>query len=460
MKNTILEEAIDKRYIAPTRREKTKLAGLEFELPIVNRKREPVDFKVIHNVTDRFIRQFSFRKVSRDDDGFIYLAVDEKTGDGLSFDCSYNTLEFSFGAEENLHILYNRFVRYYTYVQKCLGEYGHTLTGMGINPHHAINRNVPVVSERYRMLYHHLSSYENYGQEILFHHHPNFGLFSCASQIQIDVEEKDLVETLNTFTKLEPLKALIFANSLWGEKQDFLCSRDYFWRNSLHGLNRHNVDMYGLELGSVDEVILYIKSMSLYCVERDGKYINFRPIPLMDYFSSQRIEGEYFDGSRYRKISIHPEISDLQYLRSFKFEDLTFRGTIEFRSVCEQPVKEIMASGAFHAGLMENLHKLTEILEQDDVIYHKGYNASELRRMFVKRELPDTFDWKAVSDLLGEILDIAKEGLQKRGFGEEVFLKPLYQRAETLLSPAREMVSGFAVGKTWDDYIDEYGMLG
>ena len=119
------------------------------------------------------------------------------------------------------------------------------------------------------------------------------------------------------------------------------------------------------------------KALPLLCYMED---------PLMDYFSSRCIEGEYFDGSRYQKISIHPEISDLQYLRSFKFEDLTFRGTIEFRSVCEQPVKEIMASGAFHAGLMENLHKLTEILEQDDVIYHKGYNASELRRMFVKRE--------------------------------------------------------------------------
>lgn len=63
-----------------------------------------------------------------------------------------------------------------------------------------------------------------------------------------------------------------------------------------------------------------------------------------------------------------------------------------------------MASGAFHTGLMENLHSLTELLEQDHVIYHKGYNASELRRMFVKKELPDTFDWTAVSDLLLKIL--------------------------------------------------------
>lgn len=229
----------------------------------------------------------------------------------------------------------------------------------------------------------------------------------------MDVEDSSLVETMNTFTKLEPLKALLFANSVWGEHQELLCTRDNFWRNSLHGLNRHNVDMYNLEFESIDEV----------------------------------------------KIKVHPTISDLQYLRSFKFDDLTFRGTIEFRSICEQPVGEIMASGAFHAGLMENLHRLTEVLEQDHTIYHKGYNASELRRMFVRRELPDTFDWKKVSELLTQILEIAKEGLGMRGFGEECFLRPLYPRAEKLRSPAREMVEGLEKGKTMDDYIEEYGNL-
>ncbi len=453
-----LDEAIYNRYIAPTKRQRTGRVGLEFELPVVNRERAPVDFEVIHKVTDAFLCKFHFQEAGRDDDGFIYAALDGKTGDGLSFDCSYNTLEFSFGTEMDLHTVYGRFSRYYAFVREQLETYGHTLTGMGINPRYEVNRNIPVVSERYRMLYHHLSSYGRYGQEMLFHHYPNFGLFSCASQIQLDVEEKDLVEILNTFTKLEPFKALIFANSPWKENEE-LCGRDYFWRNSLHGLNRHNVDMYGLEFESVDEIICYIRSMSLYCVERNGKYVNFRPIPLKEYFSSESIEGEYFDGNQYQTIWFHPELSDLSYLRSFKFEDLTFRGTVEFRSVCEQPIKEIMASAAFHAGLMENLHALTEIIEKDHVIYHKGYNASELRRMFVKKELPDGFDWEKVSGLLFVILDTAKDGLDKRGFGEEEFLKPLYRRAAKLKSPAREMMEGLALGRTLDGYIEEYGRL-
>lgn len=459
MNKAELDEAIYERYIKPTKRKGTKLVGLEFELPIVNYKNEPVDFDVVHKVTDAFIRNFSFRKINRDDDGFIYTAIDEVTGDGISFDCSYNTLEFSFGTETDMSVLYGRFAAYYRFVQSRFGTYDHALTGMGINPHHMFNKNIPVVSERYRMLLHHLSSFKEYGKEIPFHSHPNFGLFSCASQIQMDVEEEMLVETLNTFTKLEPFKALILANSPWGKDQEFLCYRDILWRNSLHGLNRHNVDMYGLEFESVEEIILYIQSMSLYCVERNGKYINFRPVPLTEYFSSEEIKGEYFDGERYQEISIHPEITDLQYLRSFKFEDLTFRGTVEFRSVCEQPVKEIMTSAALHAGLMESIHSLTELLAEDHIVYHKGYNASELRRMFVKKDLPDIFDWKEVSSLVIKILEIARDGLHKRGFGEEKYIDPLYRRAESLLSPAREMAEGLQAGRSLEDYIEEYGRL-
>lgn len=286
------------------------------------------------------------------------------------------------------------------------------LTGMGINPRYVVNQNVPVVSERYRMLFHHLSSYKKYGNSIPFHSYPNFGLFSCASQIQLDVEEEQVVPMLNTFTKLEPFKALILANSLWGENAEILCSRDNFWRNSLHGLNRHNVDMYNVVFDTTDEIVRYIKSMSLYCVEREGKYINFSPVVLSKYFSSDRIKGEYFDGNRYREITFHPEISDLQHLRSFKFEDLTFRGTVEFRSVCEQPVGEIMASGALHAGLMENIGELSEFLEKDTSIYHNGYNASELRRTF-----PQAFIWKGGETFKSRQTDGRRNGERKNTGG-------------------------------------------
>ena len=454
----LLNNEIYDRYILPTRRTRTRAVGLEFEFPIFSEKNEPADFSAVHRMADRFISLFGFSGTLYDDDGFAYWSEQNATGDSISFDCSYNTLEFSLGIESDMHKLNERFQTYYRFVQKELGKSGQLITGMGINPGYAVNRNTPVVSERYRMLFHHLCSYKNYEKEILFHDHPNFGLFSCASQVQLDVEEKSLVKILNTFTLLEPLKALLFANSIWNEgSSEFLCSRDYFWRNSLHGLNRHNVDMYGLHFESVDEIILYIRSMSIYCVMRDGKYVNFHPMKLVDYFASDTVEAEMFCDGIYHKVKIHPELSDLSYLRSFKFEDLTFRGTVEFRSVCEQPVYEIMACGAFHAGLMENLYALADCMENDHVIYHKGYNASELRRQFVMSEIPDIYDRDELAGLLLRVVQIAEDGLRIRSKGEEEFLKPLYDRAERIMSPARQIREGIKAGKSMKDFVYEFG---
>ena len=79
--------------------------------------------------------------------------------------------------------------------------------------------------------------------------------------------------------------------------------------------------------------------------------------------------------------------------------------------------------------------------------------------MFVKKELPDIFDWGAVSSFIISVLDVAKDGLKRRGLGEEAFLEPLYMRAEQLLSPARQMLNGLEQGRSVDDYIKEYGRL-
>lgn len=457
--NTDLNEAIYKKYICPTQRKRKPYVGVEFELPIVNFEKKPVDFSLIHRLTDAFIRQFSFDILHRDDNGNIYSAQSSVNNDGISYDCSYNTLELSFGAEADLNVLYQRFTVYYEFIQDFLKRHNHTLTGMGINPYHKFNRNEPIPNGRYRMLYHHLCSYEKYGQAIPFHNNPNFGLFSCASQVQLDVEENMLAETLNTFTKLEPLKSLLFANSLWGEKHECLCVRDMFWKNSLHGLNRHNVDMYEISFHDSEEIVAYIKSMSLYCVERGEKYINFPPVPLKKYFESEQIVGEYYDKGNYHEIHFEPQIEDLAYLRSFKFEDLTFRGTVEFRSVCEQPVREIMTPSAFHTGLMENLSSFTSLLNSNSTVYRRGYSPLELRNLLNRREFPEFLDKAEVSALLIEILDIARDGLIKRGLHEEHFLEPLYRRAKKLSNPARQIANGLDNNVPLEYFIHEYAKL-
>ncbi|MBR3538176.1 MAG: glutamylcysteine synthetase [Eubacterium sp.] len=466
IQDTELLDAIYQKYIRPTERPAKQVVGVELEYPIVNLKNiglsevtEPVDFDVVHRLAESFVVRFGFDRLSRDDDGEIYLAEDTKTGDSISFDCSFNTLELSFGIEENICFLKNRFDRYYSFIEEQLLAERHTLTGMGINPGYRVNRVEPIHNGRYRMLLHHLESFTKYGNQMHFHHYPHFGLFSCASQVQVDAEKDYVVEMLNTFNRLEPLKALLFANSTFDADPShrFLASRDYLWKNSLHGLNPHNVDEYDKRLHSLDEIVRYISSESLYCLEREGKYINFPPVTLADYYQGKVVRGEYYDTeeSRYRYASFEPQLSDLAFLRSFKFNDLTFRGTVEFRSVCEQPIADVMSVAAFHAGLLTKLPELTKLLNENVGLYQQGFSVGELRETFVRREHTHRFD-DAAYQLIEEVLCLAEDGLVLRGHGEESFLEPLFLRAEKRTNPALQLLEKQKAGRAIREIILSY----
>lgn len=451
------------RYIKPTECKKTRFVGIEIELPILNMRKEPVDFDFVHNVADEFSESFGFEPIKRDENGQAFLYENSESNDSLSFDCSYNNIELSLGCGTDLHKLYERFKTYYSALTDLLKKNDHKLTGMGVNPYRIYNNNIPIPTGRYRMLYHHLHSYPKYLRVPMhFHHYPEFGTFASASQVQLDVSKDELLKTIRAFTRVEPIKALIFSNSvIIGEMEDTICARDMFWENSTHGINPHNVGMYEYDFYSESELLDYIASTSIYCVERGDKYINFEPVQILEYFNRDEVTGEYYDVAEgcYKEITVKPEKNDINYLRTFKFEDLTFRGTIEFRSCCAQPARDTMTVGAFHLGLQQKLDELDRLLEDDNILYHHGYTPNELRHLFVRRNYPAYLDKEELKNLALSVLDLAKLGLSDRGYGEEIFLKPLYDRIEQKINPSIDMLKRIKEGISLEEIIDDYSLL-
>ena len=79
--------------------------------------------------------------------------------------------------------------------------------------------------------------------------------------------------------------------------------------------------------------------------------------------------------------------------------------------------------------------------------------------MFVQSEWPSFVDEDAVYELVGNVLDIAKEGLTSRGYGAEAFLEPLYDRMNHRTNPAKKMLELRAKGTDLQDIILEYGRI-
>ena len=216
--------------------------------------------------------------------------------------------------------------------------------------------------------------------------------------------------------------------------------------------------MYGVTLRSTTDLVGYLQSTSIYCAERGGKYLNFAPVPLREYLSRETIAADYWDPKwrTHLACTFRPDADDVAWLRPFKFEDLTQRGTVEFRSVCEQPVRDAFAPAVFHAGLAENVPALAELLASDTSLYGHGYGAAELRAIMSRREWPSFVGRDALATQLNCILDLAEEGLRRRGFGEEPLLAPLRRRADTLVSPAREQLERLERGETIEQIATDY----
>ena len=456
IRNKLYEE-----FINPTNQQKNFI-GIEIEIPIINLDKKAVDFDVVHNITKKFQNHYTdFKEDGIDYEGNVFSLKNPKNDDIVCYDCSYNNIEFAMGKEKDLFTINDRFTEYYRFAKEEFEEHNHTLTGMGINPYRKYNINKPIPSERYLMLYHHLKSYKNYGNiPMHFHEYPEYGMFSSASQVQLDVHRDDLVKTINVFSKIEPIKALLFSNSvLFGENDNLTCFRDALWEYSTHGVNPHNIGGYDVDFKDISDLQAYLESLNIYCVMRDGAYINFESMNLLEYFDKDSVLGEIYCNGQYRPIEIKPCISDIKYLRPFKFINLTFRGTVEFRSICTQPIRDSMCVAAFHLGLKDNLEGLEELIENDDVIYHKGYTTSELRKLLIQKDIPQFFNKKDICRLSADIVDLAFEGLEKRGIGEEIFLNPLYDRIKNHTNPGRELLRSIKKGIKIEKIIEDYGKL-
>ena len=457
----MIRSKLYREFIKPMDQKKNFI-GVEIEIPIVNLNKEAVDFNVVHEVTGKFKKQFStFNEEGIDYDGNIFALKNNQNDDIFCYDCSYNNIEFAMGREKDLFSIQDRFCEYYTFTKEAFEEHNHTLTGMGINPYREYNDFSPIPSERYLMLYNHLKSFKKYDNlPMHFHEFPEYGMFSSASQVQLDVYRDDLVKTINVFSKIEPIKALLFSNSvLYGADSQKACCRDDLWEYSTHGINPHNVGMYDVDFKDLNDLGAYLESLNIYCVMRDDAYINFESMNLRDYFKKDIVEGEIYDNGKYRKIEIKPCLDDIQYLRPFKFINITFRGTVEFRSVCTQPIKDSMTVAAFHLGLKDKLNDLEDLINNDDVIYHKGYTASELRKLLVCDELPSFVDKDGLCKLTKDVVDLADAGLKERGIGEEKFLKPLYLRIKKHTNPGKNIIESLQKGVSIEKLIHDYSTI-
>lgn len=404
-------------YLSKIKKNPELFIGVELEYPIVNSSGGPTSIQVAKDLFRFLFEELNFEILKTDSDGNpIELLTEDK--DVILFEVTYNTLEFAFNKASRIQDVDSRLQYYLTHIQAFLGKYDHELQGKGINPGWKVNDYRSVAIGRYKMLMNYLSLSQQFKN---MHSFPQYAGFICGNQVQIDVERETFLRVINAFNKIEAVKAYLFANSEFELLENMAISRDYFWEESMHGLLKENVGVYPFDFESEADYIAYKRQSAMFYVERKGEYYYFLPMKIDEYLAAKKVQVYTVSGE---SLLISPQAEDLKTHRSYHYQELTRRGTIEFRSVCTQPFDRTFAPTAFHLGLIYNLEQLEEILKKSVFYQEYGNDYKYLRKKFTAKILPQK-DKEIIHQFSKDILNCAYAGLKNRGFGEEIYLESI-----------------------------------
>ena len=407
------------RYLKNMKESPTLYIGIELEFPIVNCQGGATDTTVAKNLLKRLLDEHDFEAERFDRDKNPIQLKSTKNEDRILFEVSYNTLEFAFAKATRIQEIDERFKVYLDTIQTILGQEGHELQGKGIQPCWADNDNSPVKYPRYEMLMQYLAMGKNMDG---LHNYPEYGAFICGSQVQLDVSRENYLTVINVCNQIEAAKAYLFANSEFSDPSwDTKIARDIFWEQSMHGILQENAGVNSKDFQTEDDFFAYLSKSAVFTAEREGKSYYFYPIAANEYMSQKTIEAYSLSGE---KVNLTPREADFKNHRSYQYQDLTTRGTVEFRSVCTQPFDKTFASAAFHLGILENLENVKAYLQNAPFFQEEGRDYKALRRKFSKKELSSS-EREHIYEFTKTLLQLGRAGLIARQLGEEAYLPSL-----------------------------------
>lgn len=410
--------------------------GTELELPVIATKDAKGSHKVVIDGLLRYmISNCGFTRESVGSDGFI---VRISNGiDALSCDYSYQIFEFSMGKDICINKIEQRFSKLYKTVKDYLNGHGFIITGMGT---HHFGLDFADDSQYTHDLFY--SAVRRFILDNTQQHDPSRYYTEMASaQSHIEVDGTRIIDAMNLEIKLDFIRALLFSNSLPNKSvQNYLdypdstiCIRDYLWRQQY----LPNVDPQNHLYSNLEDLICHIRNLKLFCeTDDDGHLVVFNPITLNDYFA---------DDAKIEK--------GLSCFRSFEHVVLNNHATLEIRDDCMQPVNNAFVPLAFNLGVLNNIDRVSHVVD----LFLSEINMFDfavLREKAVTRQ--EIAPREQISELLMSVVDCAKEGLMLRGYGEEQYLKCLYDRIKVMMSPAEYTLSELKAGRTMLDVAMEF----
>ncbi|TCS60642.1 glutamate--cysteine ligase [Varunaivibrio sulfuroxidans] len=271
---------------------------------------------------------------------------------------------------------------------------------------------------------------------------------TCTVQVNLDFDsEATMVEMFRISLALQPIATALWANSPFrnGAPSGFLSYRSHIWTDT--DPDRCGMLPFVFDEGfGFERYVEYMLDVPMYFVYRDGHYIDASGQSFRDFLAGKlpALPGEY------------PTLSDWEDHLTVAFPEVRLKRYLEMRGADGGPWNRLCALPAFWVGL---LYDEAARAKAWDIVH----DWSREDHAFLRREVPKTalataFRGGDVGDIALDVLEIAHGGLERRakmdgvGRDETHFLNPLFQIAESGLTPADDLLMAFE--RRWKGNID------
>ncbi len=306
-------------------------------------------------------------------------------------------------------------------------------------------------------------------QRLKENHHYFF--LVAANHIWLDLPKNDIARHLWTFNRLSPLIYALCANGPFfgNKKSGTLDARDELWRGGFaKSTIPHDNSIFGYyqkEYEMIFDYFDFLMESPPYFLFRNGAGFKVQnsATTMHDVIYSESTPATWGKGGDFVATPSLEDVFELQHttfpharLKFFlreglsveefksaydsrnekKFLDCFAKFCLEVRSVCAQKKEELSSAPAFVLGVQEHIEKAHELVSTQPYGFW-----NELHAKVLKDGLQAEHGGVSVVDLARRVLEIAEEGLKKRGKGEEQFLGPIRERIEKKQNPAQELLS-------------------
>ncbi len=257
-------------------------------------------------------------------------------------------------------------------------------------------------------------------------------LRTCTVQVNLDFgDEADMVEKLRVSLALQPLATALFANSpfMEGKPSGWLSLRGRVWTDT--DPDRTGIPAVVFEDGfGFERFANFVLDVPMYFIMREGRWIDAAGASFRAFMEGRA--GKALEGLRATMGDFADHVTTV-------FTDVRLKRFLEMRGADAGCVAMLMAKPAFWTGLLYD-----DAAQKAAAALTRGWTVEEMRalRMEVPRAaLRATIAGRTLQDVARDAVAVARDGLRARGLGEEIYLAPLEEIAESGLTQAERWLA-------------------